>query len=201
MIYKKLYWYFQSALSNYLCDKIVHEGFANNVHEGSTGGIVPRNDSERKKTKELRNSNISWIDDWWLMRELLPYVRKANERAGWNFKLTCAEPAQFTIYDKEQFYWWHRDARRYPYYDNDFPNLIRKLSVTVSLSHPEEYEGGYLQMAARREWSDTHLCQVTEILPRGSICVFPSYTWHRVSPVTKGRRLSLVQWNLGPEWR
>ena len=101
------------------------------------------------------------------------------------------------FYDKEQFYWWHRDARRYPYYDNDFPNLIRKLSVTVSLSHPEEYEGGYLQMAARREWSDTHLCQVTEILPRGSICVFPSYTWHRVSPVTKGRRLSLVQWNLG----
>lgn len=197
MIYKKLYWYFQSALSNYLCDKIVHEGFANNVHEGSTGGFAPRNDSERKKTKKLRNSNISWIDDWWLMRELLPYVRKANERAGWNFKLTCAEPAQFTIYDKEQFYWWHRDARRYPYHDNDFPNLIRKLSVTVSLSHPEEYEGGYLQIAARREWNDTHLCQVTEILPRGSICVFPSYTWHRVSPVTKGRRLSLVQWNLG----
>ena len=49
------------------------------MHEGSTGGVVPRNDSERKKTKELRNSNISWIDDWWLTRELLPYVRKANE--------------------------------------------------------------------------------------------------------------------------
>ena len=101
---KKLYYYFTSALSNYLCDKIVHEGFANHVHQGSTGGFLARNDSERKKTKKLRDSNISWIDDWWLMRELLPYVRKANERAGWNFKLTCAEPAQFTIYDKEQFY-------------------------------------------------------------------------------------------------
>ena len=40
-----------------------------------------------------------------------------------------------------------------------------------------------------------------QILPKGSICVFPSFTHHRVSPVTKGKRLSLVQWNLGPEWR
>jgi PKHD-type hydroxylase len=197
MVYKKLYYYFQSALSNYLCDKIIHEGFANNVHSGGTGGFIPRNDSEKKEKKELRDSNISWIGDWWLKKEILPYVERANKKAGWNFNLVDSEPCQFTIYDNKQHYWWHRDAKRYPYYNNHFPNLIRKLSVTVSLSHPEEYEGGYLQMAARQEWSDTHLCQVTEILPRGSICVFPSYTWHRVSPVTKGRRLSLVQWNLG----
>ena len=35
----------------------------------------------------------------------------------------------------------------------------------------------------------------------GSIVVFPSYTWHRVSPVTSGTRLSLVQWNLGPGFK
>ena len=118
MVYKKLYYYFTSALSNYLCDKIVHEGFANHVHKGSTGGVIPRNDSERKRTKELRDSNISWIDDWWLKKEILPYVQRANEKAGWNFKLTTSESAQFTIYDNKQHYWWHRDARQYPYYDN-----------------------------------------------------------------------------------
>ena len=58
-------------------------------------------------------------------------------------------------------------------------------------------KGGYLQFSATRDWGDCFKTQCTEILPRGSICVFPSYTWHRVSPVTKGRRLSLVQWNLG----
>ena len=173
------------------------EGFANQIQEGNTGRFVARNDAERKEKKELRDSNISWIDDWWLKKEILPYVQRANEKAGWNFKLTTSESAQFTIYDNKQHYWWHRDARQYPYYDNDFPNLIRKLSVTVSLSHPKEYEGGYLQFAATRDWGDTFKLQCTEILPRGSICVFPSYTWHRVSPVTKGRRLSLVQWNLG----
>jgi PKHD-type hydroxylase len=36
-----------------------------------------------------------------------------------------------------------------------------------------------------------------EIAPRGSIVVFPSHVWHRVKPVTKGTRYSLVIWNLG----
>ena len=46
-----------------------------------------------------------------------------------------------------------------------------------------------------------HKIQCKEILPKGSIVIFPSYIWHRVSPVTKGTRLSLVQWNLGPGFK
>ena len=42
-----------------------------------------------------------------------------------------------------------------------------------------------------------HLKQAKEILPKGSIIVFPSFVWHRVKPVTKGTRYSLVMWNLG----
>jgi predicted 2-oxoglutarate/Fe(II)-dependent dioxygenase YbiX len=42
-----------------------------------------------------------------------------------------------------------------------------------------------------------HLVQCKEILPKGSIIIFPSFVWHRVKPVTKGARYSLVVWNLG----
>ena len=42
-----------------------------------------------------------------------------------------------------------------------------------------------------------HRIQCKEILPKGSIIVFPSFLWHRVKPVTKGVRYSLVVWNLG----
>ena len=42
-----------------------------------------------------------------------------------------------------------------------------------------------------------HVLTVKEILPKGSIVVFPSFVWHRVQPVTKGTRYSLVIWNLG----
>ena len=202
------YYYFQSALTPRICDDIIAYAKQHKPEMAVTGGIERENGTSRKKDgtykkttlKKLhvkRKSDIVWLNDTWIYKELHPYVHQANEKAGWNFKLTTSESAQFTIYDNEQHYWWHKDARQYPYYDNDFPNLIRKLSVTVSLSHPKEYEGGYLEFSATRDWGDSFKTQCTEILPRGSICVFPSYTWHRVSPVTKGRRLSLVQWNLG----
>jgi predicted 2-oxoglutarate/Fe(II)-dependent dioxygenase YbiX len=42
-----------------------------------------------------------------------------------------------------------------------------------------------------------NLRKCKEILPKGSICVFPSFVWHRVTPVTSGTRYSLVIWNIG----
>ena len=42
-----------------------------------------------------------------------------------------------------------------------------------------------------------HLRKAKEILPKGSIIVFPSFVWHRVKPVTSGTRYSLVVWHLG----
>ena len=140
------------------------------------------------------------MSDRWIYNEIQPYVRQANALAEWNFEWDWSEACQFTEYKKNQFYDWHCDSWDKPYDKPDDLHRhgkIRKLSVTVSLSHPKEYEGGYLQFSATRDWGDSFKTQCTEILPRGSICVFPSYTWHRVSPVTKGRRLSLVQWNLG----
>ena len=71
--------------------------------------------------------------------------------------------------------------------------------MIIQLSDPKDYEGGFLEFAHHK--NEPHKCEYVkarEGLPRGSIIVFPSYTWHRVTPVTKGTRLSLVQWNLGP---
>ena len=80
------------------------------------------------------------------------------------------------------------------------------VSITVFLSEPDEYEGGNLEfdMRNQKDWEQDkkkaiHEC--TEIRPRGSIIVFPSFVWHRVAPVTKGTRYSLVVWNLGQPWR
>lgn len=81
----------------------------------------------------------------------------------------------------------------------DNPNMfgkIRKLSVTVSLSDPKEYDGGNLNFDLGPHRPDRyHEC--TEIRPRGSIIVFPSHIYHQVTPVTRGTRYSLVAWNLG----
>ena len=64
-----------------------------------------------------------------------------------------------------------------------------------------EYEGGNLEFDFRKvfdfESRKKHIRECTEIRPRGSIIVFPSFVWHRVNPVTRGTRYSLVMWNLG----
>ncbi len=201
MNYKKLFYYFDSAFSPFLCDKIIEEGYSNNPDFALTGRTgYTRSKKEIEKTKEIRNSNVSWINDWWVKKELEPYVKRANEMAGWNFNFTKSEASQFTIYEPGEYYDWHRDAQNYPYTQGEQKSLIRKLSVTVSLSNPEDYEGGFLEFSRENDFNKKYFYKVREILPRGSICVFPSYTWHRVSPVTKGKRLSLVQWNLGDSY-
>ena len=46
-----------------------------------------------------------------------------------------------------------------------------------------------------------HVMKAKQILPKGSIVVFPSFVWHRVKPITKGSRYSLVVWNLGDPFK
>jgi PKHD-type hydroxylase len=76
---------------------------------------------------------------------------------------------------------------------------IRKLSVTVTLSDPKEYKGGELEFDFRNLDPDKkrNVKKCKEILPKGSLVVFPSFVWHRICPVKSGERNSLVIWNLG----
>ena len=91
-----------------------------------------------------------------------------------------------------QYYHWHEDQGAKP---NEQGN-IRKLSCSVQLCHPNEYEGGDLQFVTPHgEFT------VDQIKPKGSICIFPSFVKHRVTPVTSGIRQSLVIWSLGQPYR
>ena len=100
-----------------------------------------------------------------------------------------AEPVQYTVYEAPSVgYEWHVDMV-------DAPSEVqRKLSLTLQLSDPADYEGGALEfrdgcsvVAAPRE--------------RGAVVAFPSWAHHRVTPVTRGVRRSLVAWVGGPCFR
>ena len=80
---------------------------------------------------------------------------------------------------------------------------MRKLSVTVSLSDPKNYKGGDLQfdLSNPKQKNKRIITTIENIKPQGSIVVFPSFLWHRVTPVTKGTRYSLVIWSLGKPWK
>ena len=210
------YYYFKSALSPRICDDILQYGKSQNSEIAVTGGVSSddKNNykvdgtlkkSALKNLQKKRKSDIVWMNDRWIYKEIHPYIHQANKLAGWNFQWDWSESCQFTKYEPGQFYDWHCDSWEVPYDKPNDPNSngkIRKLSVTISLSDPSEYEGGNLEFDFRNnaDWAENRKAKVkecTEIRPRGSIIVFPSFCWHRVNPVTKGTRYSLVIWNLG----
>lgn len=197
MNFKYHYWYFQNALSIKFCEDIIELGKSLQKKKA----VVGRNKVSTKEVQKIRKSNVAWLNDQWIYKELQPYIQQANINAGWNFQWDFSESCQFTEYKKNQFYDWHCDSWDEAYDAPENPNThgkIRKLSVTVSLSDPKDYTGGELQFDCRnRPDGKPNIITCKEISPKGSIVVFPSQVWHRVTPVTKGTRYSLVIWNLG----
>ena len=141
------YWYFQSAVPARICDEIVKYGKSISDQMAVTGGLGNKklNQSQVKDLKKKRDSNIVWMNDRWVYKEIQPYVHQANASAGWNFNWDFSESCQFTKYEKGQFYDWHCDSWDKPYireHANDPTHgKIRKLSVTVTLSDPKDYIG------------------------------------------------------------
>jgi PKHD-type hydroxylase len=204
------YYYFKSALTPRLCDEIIKYGNKQQEQIALTGTQHKKNNNSKLNKKQLndlkqkRDSNIVWMNDRWIYKETQPYVAMANKAAGWNFDWDWSESCQFTKYKLNQFYDWHSDSWAHAYNspnDLNSDGKIRKLSVTCSLSDPKDYEGGELEFQFRNEDDPLITQTCTEILPRGSIVVFPSFVWHRIKPVTKGVRYSLVMWNLGYPFR
>ena len=208
------YYYFQSALPPKVVDDIVAYGKAHTPEMAVTGGVdradgkAHTKDGKLKKSvvkdiQKKRKSDIVWMNDTWIYKEIHPYVHEANRNAGWNFEWNRSESCQFTKYKLNQYYDWHCDSWNKPYEKEGPENgKIRKLSMTCQLTDGSEYSGGELEFDFRNydphmRDESKHRIQCKEILPKGSIIVFPSFVWHRVKPVTSGTRYSLVVWHLG----
>ena len=194
------YWYFKSALTPRFCDDVIKYGLQQKDAMARTGGYGNKKLTKQdvSNLKRKRNSDLVWLDETWIYKEIHPFVREANKKAGWNFHWDWSESCQFTKYKLNQYYDWHCDSF------NKIGNngKIRKLSMTCQLTDGSEYQGGELEFDFRnydppQRDESKHLIKCKEILPKGSIIVFPSFVWHRVKPVTKGVRYSLVVWNQG----
>ena len=122
----------------------------------------------------------------------------ANKQAGWKYNIKGLTECQLTRYTKDGFYTWHKDAlgSHNEVFDGSNSNnenvygYARKLSMTVVLN--SDFEGGEFQIGGLQK------DQQVPPLKEGSIIVFPSFIDHRIKPVTKGVRYSLVAWFLGP---
>lgn len=151
---------------------------------GSNGGVLDT---------DVRRSNVAWLANKpeveHIYKRIAGVVAEVN-RQFFNFDLSgFYEPAQLTHYKQEDqgSYDWHVDAGP--------SNTPRKLSMSLLLSDPSEFEGGEFQIKTHNDDAQTLE------LKRGRAWFFPSYTLHRVTPVTKGVRRSLVLWVGGPAFK
>lgn len=142
---------------------------------------------------DYRSTEVSWIhhnnDSDWLYGRIAHIIRNLNgQYYGFDIYGLC-ESLQFSVYtsEKEGHYDWHVDA----FGTTDTP---RKLSIVIQLSDPDEYEGGNLELMTSRETT-----VITK--EKGLAAVFPSYILHRVTPVTRGVRRTLVAWITGPKFK
>ncbi len=140
----------------------------------------------------VRITRTAWIeasaDTKWIYERMQAVVRTMNERI-WQFDVRgFSEHFQYTVYHGSEggHYDWHVDQ-------GDMITL-RKLSMSLQLTDPSDYDGCDLQL---------HGVNKVETAPRerGTLIAFPSYVLHRVTPITRGARKSLVVWVTGPQFR
>jgi len=176
------YWKFNETLSDHDIDYILDIA----KDRWSTGKIF------KGENKDVRKSDIVWTDDQKIYDLIWPFMESAN-KAFTNFDIDYAEVLQITRYRENEFYDYHIDGTGVQYYDapdsDIYHKKTRKLSMSLVLN--DDFEGGDLQ------FYDDEPVQCK----KGNMIFFPSYLLHRVLPVTKGVRYSLVTWFLGPPLR
>lgn len=124
----------------------------------------------------------------WVYDIITAVFTAANQDMRYDIVPSMNDPIQLLRYDGSEkgFFRWHADTMP--------DDMTRKISVVVPLSDPGDYEGGSLQFDQGGA--------VREIVQEpGRPVVFPSWLTHQVTPVTAGKRYSLVAWIRGPNWR
>lgn len=203
MYLKNVYWWHQDVLPNNFIEDLFKIAKTKKFDVAVISQVLENNNDKKlvkEMKKDVRNANAIFLSDNWIYATTNPIVHAANQKAGWNFQWDWNEPAQLGKYGKGQFYNWHMDSVNEPY--NIHPGhpengKIRKLSTIIALNDSSEYEGGEVVFDARDSVKGSRIIHCKELQKKGTVVTFPSFVWHRVQPVTKGIRYSLVIWHLG----
>lgn len=139
-----------------------------------------------------RQCQVSWIEPTtpgaqWIFDKAGFLVKEANEQVYHCDLFGFTERLQITKYGEGNFQNWHMDMGHGRY-------SVRKLTFSIQLSAPADYEGGELEVLAYYD-------PMGFPKEQGTMIIFPTYMVHRVKPLKSGTRYSLVGWIGGPHYR
>tara|TARA_R110002012_G_scaffold47393_3_gene124184 strand:- start:1512 stop:2063 length:552 start_codon:yes stop_codon:yes gene_type:complete len=136
------------------------------------------------KVQSIRSTGISFVNDPQISHMLWELAHTVNKHS-FGFEIESPPNIQYTVYEKGDHYDWHVDT----HWANQDSLYDRKISIIIQLTDYEDYSGGDLELDTTSWDGSKEFCQ-----QKGAILVFPSFLRHRVTPVTKGTRKSLVAW-------
>lgn len=176
----------QNVLTNEECASLIEVCDA----QGQPGMIKADGGKKNEISNSIRRSSIVRLVDekWrWLYERMVQTASAANETYQYDMNNAAIEALQVAAYDSANkgTYGWHMDMGP--------GTMNRKFGISVSLNPSSEYKGGDFQV----NYAKTETLEQIQ----GQAIVFPSYLMHRVTPVTKGTRYSLVAWVLGRPFR
>ena len=192
---KYSYWVFRDVLSEKDRNKIKRKAKKSGYSEGTI------EDSSCDNVKDVRNSDVSFSSDQFLYDIFVPLVKTANERSGWKYDLDWYAAVQLAKYKKNQHYSWHTDgpSDHFGIYhdEGNSKGKVRKVSLVACLSNG--YVGGDLELALQRQDCGNEILYPE--MKSGDVIVFPSYVFHRSTPIEKGIKYSAAMWCLGPPFK
>jgi PKHD-type hydroxylase len=182
---RNTYSYWNNAFSKIECELIINLAKDKGLIKGTTFN------DEKSKDAQVRDSKIIWLyanDNLdWAFRRITDIVTNLNERFFKFDLFGMLEGFQFTNYTAP-------GGKYGRHVDSNFNIPVRKLSISIQLTDPTDYEGGELYLYDDEEGTVMDKSQ-------GTLIMFPSYTLHEVMPVTKGERNSLVSWVTGKPFK
>ena len=185
--------YFKSYLNKETCNKIIQDVQLLPWQDG----LIGNGEGQEVKQDDYRRSKIKFIHDGdWRFQYIFDFLWKTALIANkdfFQFHVSRLNYIQFAEYDASYLgeYKDHHDV----FWLNGDDFYHRKLSCTIQLSDPSEYEGGDLELIGV---NNEPLKE--DIRMQGTVTYFPSFMRHKVTPVTRGRRYSLTAWFEGRKW-
>ena len=193
-----MFYVFPRAVKPEVCDQIVTDCKKNILKKAS----VLNFDKTGRDNPEIRKTSIHFITekDNKINELAWHFLREANKKQ-FNYDLTFFQAIKLNDNFLASFFGWHQDASWI-----DPKNEARKLSLSLILSDPDTFEGGELQffngdrpMEDMGEITGKQVQQ--DIQAQGTIIVFDSRDWHRVTPLESGTRHSIVCWCVGGNFK
>ncbi len=196
-----MFYIYPNKISSEKCDELLESCLEKHTFEEATVQTEDGQDSDAL----YRRCKVAFIEPTrdFLHETIDDCITTANNNY-FNYNIRALEPVQFARYEVGDYYHWHQDYR---HTDN---GMSRKLSFILNLTDYEDYEGGHVEFFESHGkasgfssvFIDGKTYEEEEVRDlawsKGTVLVFCSRDWHRVTPITKGIRYSIVSWITGP---